>query len=369
MRTVFVTALAVTLVTVLFNSHLKGAISDFFVLEFNANMNDLISSPDSSFLSKATKISTGYEAPEIAEIRDDFSIKKDLDLWFDRSQTKALLVQKDGEIIYQRYSSDADFGRNVNGLSMAKNIVALLIGIAIDEGKIGSEYDLIEHHIPELNHEDNPGITIRELLQHTSGVTSALSDLQSTMTGKWLERDLSEITFHKDAPFTYDNLNYYLLNILLQNLYQKPLSSIIEDKLWKPLGLSEASIINTTGYCCMFAKADAWLAIGDLYLNGGKKIISSNWIEKMVEDTVMPEWFFVQATGKSTNNTYGYHVYGGLPDLPKVFWLEGMGLQLVMINPETNTIVVRLGGIPSKFSPKSNRYDSSLIDPLLKIIR
>jgi CubicO group peptidase (beta-lactamase class C family) len=252
---------------------------------------------------------------------------------------------------------------------MAKNIVALLIGIAIDEGKIGSEYDLIAHHIPELNHDDNSGITVRDLLQHTSGVTSALSDLQSTMTGKWLERDLSEITFHKDAPFTYDNLNYYLLNILLQNLYQKPLSSIIEDKLWKPLGLSEASIINTTGYCCMFAKADAWLAIGDLYLNGGKKIISSNWIEKMVEDTVMPEWFFVQATGKSTNNTYGYHVYGGLPDLPKVFWLEGMGLQLVMINPETNTIVVRLGGIPSKFSPKSNRYDSSLIDPLLKIIR
>ena len=369
MRTAFVAALAATLVTVLFNSHLKGAISDFFVLEFNANMNDLISSPDSSFLSKATKISTGYEAPKTAEITGDFSVTKDLDMWFDRSQTKALLVQKDGEIIYQRYTSDADFGRNVNGLSMAKNIVALLIGIAIDEGKIGSEYDLIAHHISELNHEDNSGITIRNLLQHTSGVTSALSDLQSTMTGQWIERDLTEITFQKDAPFKYDNLNYYLLNILLQNLYQKPLSSIIEEKLWKPLGLSEASIINTTGYCCMFAKADAWLAIGDLYLNGGEKIISSDWIEKMVEDTVLPEWFFVQATGKSTTNTYGYHVYGGLPDLPKVFWLEGMGLQLVMINPETNTIIVRLGSIPSKFSLQSNRYDSSLIEPLLEIIR
>ena len=355
--------------TVLFNSHLKGAVSDFFVLEFNANVNDLISSPDSSFLSKATKISAGYEVPATAEMRDDFSVSEDLDVWFNRSQTKALLVQKDGEIIYQRYSSGADFGRNVNGLSMAKNIVALLIGIAIDEGKIGSEYDLIEHHIPELNHEDNSGITIRNLLQHTSGVTSALSDLQSTMTGKWLERDLSEITFLKDAPFKYDNLNYYLLNILLQNLYQEPLSSIIEDKLWKPLGLSEASIIDTTGYCCMFAKADAWLAIGDLYLNGGGETISSSWMEKMIEDTVIPEWFFVQATGKSTTNTYGYHIYGGLPDLPKVFWLEGMGLQLVMINPDTNTIIVRLGGIPSKFSLKSNRYDSSLIDPLLKIIR
>ena len=369
MRTVFVAALAVTFVTVLFNSHLKGAISDFLVLEFNANINDLISSPDSSFLSKPTKISTGYEAPTTAEITGDFSVIKDLDLWFDRSQTKALLVQKDGDIIYQRYTSDADFGRNVNGLSMAKNIVALLIGIAIDEGKIGSEYDLIAHHISELNHEDNLVITIRNLLQHTSGVTSALSDLQSTMTGQLIERDLTEITFQKDAPFKYDNLNYYLLNILLQNLYQKPLSGIIEEKLWKPLGLSEASIINTTGYCCMFAKADAWLAIGNLYLNGGEKIISSNWIEKMVEDTVMPEWFFVQATGKSTTNTYGYHIYGGLPEQPKVFWLEGMGLQLVMINPETNTIIVRLGSIPSKFSLKSNRYDSSLIEPLLKIIR
>ena len=87
-------------------------------------------------------------AAATAEIRDDFSVSEDLDVWFNRSQTKALLVQKDGEIIYQRYSSDADFGRNVNGLSMAKNIVALLIGIAIDEGKIGSEYDLIAHHIP-----------------------------------------------------------------------------------------------------------------------------------------------------------------------------------------------------------------------------
>ena len=355
--------------TVLFSHQLKGAISDFFVLEFNANMNDLISSPDSYFLSKATKISAGYEAPKIEEIKNDFNISKDLDLWFDRSQTKALLVQKDGEIIYQRYSLDADFGRNINGLSMAKTIVALLIGIAIDEGKIDSEYDLISTHLPELNLEGDRNTSIRDLLQHTSGVTSKLSDLQLTMTGKRLERDLTEITFQKGAPFKYDNLNYYLLNILLQNLYQKSLSSIIEEKLWRPLGLSEASIINTTGYCCMFATANAWLAIGNLYLNNNEKIISPSWMKKMVNDTVTPDWFFVQATGKSTSNTYGYHTYSGLATLPEVFWLEGMGLQLVLVNPKTQTIIVRLGGIPSKFSLQSNRQDDSLIDPLLKTLQ
>jgi CubicO group peptidase (beta-lactamase class C family) len=332
-------------------------------------MNDLLSSPDSSFLSEPTKISSGDGEPKVTATVDSLNINEDIDSWFDRSQTKALLVQKDGAIVYQRYSPDADFGRNINGLSMAKNILAMLIGIAIDEGKIKSEYDLISQYIPELDNESAVDINIRDLLRHTSGITSTLRDLRSTMDGKWLERDLSEITFKKDAPFKYDNINYYLLNILLQNLYQKPLSKILEAKIWKPLGLSEASIINTTGYCCLFASANAWLAIGNLYLDNNQKIVSPNWIKKMTEDTVTPEWFFVQATGKSTTNSYGYHVYSGLSVLPEIFWLEGMGLQLILINPENNTIIVRLGGIPSKFSLQSNRHDDSLIEPLLKILQ
>ena len=119
----------------------------------------------------------------------------------------------------------------------------------------------------------------------------------------------------------------------------------------------------------MFATANAWLAIGNLYLNNNEKIISPSWMKKMVNDTVTPDWFFVQATGKSTSNTYGYHTYSGLATLPEVFWLEGMGLQLVLVNPKTQTIIVRLGGIPSKFSLQSNRQDDSLIDPLLKTLQ
>ena len=88
----------------------------------------------------------------------------------------------------------------------------------------------------------------------------------------------------------------------------------------------------------------------------------------MVEDSIIPDWFFVQATGKSKGNTYGYHVYGGLPNSPDGFWIEGMGLQLVMINPQTKTVIVRLGGIPSVLNIFSNRYDDSIISPLLDIL-
>ena len=88
----------------------------------------------------------------------------------------------------------------------------------------------------------------------------------------------------------------------------------------------------------------------------------------MVEDSSMPKSFYVQATGKSVGNSYGYHVYSGLNNLPEIFWIEGLGLQLIMINPKTQTIVVRLGGIPSGLNLKSNRSDSSIIAPLSKTL-
>ena len=67
------------------------------------------------------------------------------------AKQKPYLVQKNGQIVYERYTSqDADRGRNINGMSMAKNIIALMIGIAIDEGKIQSENDSVSHYLPEI---------------------------------------------------------------------------------------------------------------------------------------------------------------------------------------------------------------------------
>jgi len=54
--------------------------------------------------------------------------------------------------------------------------------------------------------------------------------------------------------------------------------------------------------------------------------------------------------------------------LPEIFWIEGMGLQVIIINPKTQTIAVRLGGIPTGLNLKSNRGDLSIIAPLLNAL-
>ena len=352
----------------LLGTPLKTALLDGALLEANAHLNDLMKSPNSFLLSTPTTIS-GRTREEQEEFFKKNTLADDsLDTWFDRSQTQALIVQKKGRIVYERYSPDADDGRNINAMSMTKTIVAILIGVAIDDGFINSEKDSISRYLPEIVQQPENQVTLRDLLSHTSGLESDVKDIRATLKGNPLITPLSEISFEGDRLFGYDNINYHLLSLVLKNIYKKPLNQLIVDKIWHPLKLEEASVINTAGYCCMFATARSWLEIGNLFLNPKIQIVSTSWLEKMVEDSVIPEWFFVQATGKSVSNTYGYHIYGGLPNSTEVFWIEGMGLQLVMINPQTETVIVRLGGIPSLLNMFSNRHDDSIIAPLLSIL-
>ena len=349
----------------------KTTLQDGALLEVNAHLNDLMTSPDSFLLTTPAPIAGG-PLGEDEKARASFTkstVAHDaLDAWFDRSHTQALIVQKNGHIVYQRYSSDAGDGRNINAMSMAKAIIAILVGVAIDDGLINSEHDSISQYLPQIAERAEDAVTLRDLLRHTSGIETASQDIRATLKGDPLQTPLSEISFNGDRSFHYDNINYHLLSLVLTEIYQKPLNQLIDDKLWKPLALEGASIINTAGYCCLFATARSWLEIGALFLSQKQQVVSVSWLEKMVEDSIIPEGFFVQATGQSKGNTYGYHVYGGLPHSPGVFWIEGMGLQLVMINPQTKTVIVRLGGIPSILNVFSNRYDDSIISPLLDIL-
>lgn len=342
---------------------------NILMLEANAHLNELITDPNSTMLGPLNSI-RGAE-PNLTSVSITQAVRKDVDAWFTSSQTQALIVQQHGEVLYEAYSSDTQRGLNVNGMSMAKNIIAMLVGIAIEEGLIGSEKDPVITYVPELNLADASSPNIRDLLRHTSGIQSTLSDIQLTLKNHLIERPLGAIIFSEKKEFHYDNMNYYLLNLILSRVYKKEINEIIEDEIWRPMELDRAQIINKTGYCCLFATARSWLAIGSLYLNRGRyegeQIVPAQWLEKMVTDTLSPPQFYVQATNRSTDNRYGYHIYSGMTEYPDFFWLEGMGLQLIMINPETQTIIVRLGGIPSFFKSPLNYSRKSLSEEIVEL--
>ena len=366
--------LATTVLAVIFTviglmfSPLKSDLQDWLALEYNSHINELMTSPNNYLMSEPEPIigkSTNSSQIITNEINDENSM---LDIWFDRSQTQALIVQRQGKIVYERYGENVKQGLNVNGMSMAKSVIAILIGIAIDDELINSEKDPISIYLPELTSSKYNRVEIRDLLRHTSGIQSSNRDLQDTLNNKLLNLSTRDLLFSDDKSFSYDNMNYHLLMLILQRLYQKPINEIIEAKVWQSLRLEDASMVTSSGYCCLFATAKSWLAIGNLFLNPNNTIVSKTWLDKMVQDALLPKSFYVQATEKSVGNSYGYHIYSGFNNLPEIFWIEGLGLQVIMINPKTQTIVVRLGGIPTGLNLKSNRSDSSIIAPLLKTL-
>ena len=362
-----VLAVIFTVIGLMF-SPLKSDLQDWLALEYNSHINELMTSPNNYLMSEPEPIigkSTNFSQIITNEINDENSM---LDIWFDRSQTQALIVQRQGKIVYERYGEDVKQGLNVNGMSMAKSVIAILIGIAIDDELINSEKDPISIYLPELTSSKYNRVEIRDLLRHTSGIQSSNRDLQDTLNNKLLNLSTRDLLFSDDKSFSYDNMNYHLLMLILQRLYQKPINEIIEAKVWQSLRLEDASMVTSSGYCCLFATAKSWLAIGNLFLNPNNTIVSKTWLDKMVQDALLPKSFYVQATEKSVGNSYGYHIYSGFSNLPEIFWIEGLGLQVIMINPKTQTIVVRLGGIPTGLNLKSNRSDSSIIAPLLKTL-
>ena len=362
-----VLAVIFTVIGLMF-SPLKSDLQDWLALEYNSHINELMTSPNNYLMSKPEPIigkSTNSSQIITNEINDENSM---LDIWFDRSQTQALIVQRQGKIVYERYEGNVKQGLNVNGMSMAKSVIAILIGIAIDDELINSEKDPISIYLPELTSSKYNRVEIRDLLRHTSGIQSSNRDLQDTLNNKLLNLSTRDLLFSDDKSFSYDNINYHLLMLILQRLYQKPINEIIEAKVWQSLRLEDASMVTSSGYCCLFATAKSWLAIGNLFLNPNNTIVSKTWLDKMVQDALLPKSFYVQATEKSVGNSYGYHIYSGFSNLPEIFWIEGLGLQVIMINPKTQTIVVRLGGIPTGLNLKSNRSDSSIIAPLLKTL-
>ena len=162
----------------------KATLQDAALLEVNAHLIDLMASPHSFLLAAPAPIAgraLSEDGKEGASFKKALVANDSLDSWFERSKTQALIVQKEGQIVYQRYSSDAGDGRNINAMSMVKAIIAILVGVAIDDGFIDSEYDSVSQYLPQIAERAGDPVTLRDLLRHTSGIETESKDIWATL--------------------------------------------------------------------------------------------------------------------------------------------------------------------------------------------
>ncbi|NHC43977.1 serine hydrolase domain-containing protein [Motilibacter aurantiacus] len=132
--------------------------------------------------------------------------------------------------------------------SITKTFVATLVLQLVDEGRLSLEDD-VEEWVPGLV-PGGVGISLRHLLQHTSGLFSYSEDeafLDAFVTDPERSFTPGELVayavahpplFAPGADWSYSNTNYVLLGLVLENATGESLRSLLRDRIIKPLGLT-----------------------------------------------------------------------------------------------------------------------------------
>ena len=132
--------------------------------------------------------------------------------------------------------------------SNTKTFVAVLVMKMIEEGKVKLD-EPIETYLPGIvkgQGVDGKKITVRQLLQHTSGLPEfgdGQLDYFAIRNDYVSPRDVLDgvlsrpAQFAPGAKFQYNNANYVILGLLAERVAKRPIAEQIEAKIVKPLGL------------------------------------------------------------------------------------------------------------------------------------
>src|SRR5262245_8561395 len=93
-----------------------------------------------------------------------------LDDYLERNPTTGLLIARGDTVLVERYQYARTDRHRFTSWSMAKTVTAMLIGIAIAEGRIRSVDDLAAAYVPDLAGTEYGRTSLRHLLQMSSGV-------------------------------------------------------------------------------------------------------------------------------------------------------------------------------------------------------
>lgn len=135
--------------------------------------------------------------------------------------------------------------------SNTKMYVATIVLQLVDEGAVELD-EPIETYLPGLVTGDGiagANITVRQLLQHTSGLPEYATEIAADAFGAQhtyvAPRALLDLALAKPAVFApgerweYSNTNYLVLGLLIEHLTSRVLYEQIHDRIIEPLGLDD----------------------------------------------------------------------------------------------------------------------------------
>jgi CubicO group peptidase (beta-lactamase class C family) len=240
---------------------------------------------------------------------------------------------------------------------MAKSFTSMLVGAAIDEGKIKSVDEPVGDFLPEYKEGDNAKLTIKNLLTMSSGINFD-EDYVNPLAypaAAYYGSDIKKLTYKykvTEEPgkrFKYLSGNSELLGFIIEKATGKKVADYFSEKIWSQIGAKNSAfwcLDHEDGmekvYCCFNSNARDFARLGKLYLDSGKyngkQIISTDYVLNSIKSADLLD------EDGNKNGKYGYS-WWLIPDYKghQIFYARGILGQYIVCIPDKKMIVVRLG--------------------------
>lgn len=276
------------------------------------------------------------------------------------SNTASFLVIKNGKLVYEQYFKNYKKTSLTNSFSMAKAVTVMLLGKALEEGKIASIDEKFSDYFDEFKAKASAeNLTLKNLAQMESGL-----DWEEDYKNPFLPnakayygKSLINATFTRNFKgksgerFEYQSGSTQLLGFAVKKAVNQTLSSYLSEKFWIPLGMEHDAIWSTDQsgmektYCCIHATSRDFAKLGQLFLNDGefdgKQLLNLDFINEMRKPTQKSEEIYGMGFWINNDNPIKHYYFLGL-----------QGQYIIMI-PEHKMVIVRTGSYNNL--PKTDR--------------
>lgn len=315
-----------------------------------ANIDDYVDFPNDTIKAGTPQLWAHHELYNQIPLTD--TLKSELA----RYQTIGFFVAKDGKALLEHYWLGYSDKSHTNSFSMAKTVVTMLLGKAIEQGYIQSMDQPITDFLPE--YKDQPfarECTIGDLSAMTSGFDwdenyyFPINPTARAYYGRHLVKQMLTRKFNEKpgGHFKYASADTQLLAIILERALKRKISDYLQTEFWQPMGMEHNAYWSEDmkggiekAYCCLNSNVRDFGKLGQLLLqNGqwrGKPILDSSFVAKMITPNS-------KAFRKGEAQVYGYSLWTDDRHQPKFYAMLGFLGQRVIVVPSEKLVIVRLG--------------------------
>lgn len=292
----------------------------------------------------------------------------DLYDYVSRNRIAGLMIIADGQIQLEHYELGHGPHTRWLSMSMAKSFSTTLVGVAIADGHIASVDDNLTQYLPQLSGGGYDGVSIRHLLQMTSGVewddthTKPQSHRRRMLELQIAQQHDAILGYMASRPrvaepgtrWNYSTGETHVVGALVKAVTGEWLADYLSDKIWARLGMEQDAHwwleapdgleVAGSGMC---ATLPDYMRFAQFMLDGGRidgnPIVPDGWIDEATRPRL--------AGGQLLNYGFMWWPVAGADGqfTDKAYSARGIFGQYLYINPARKIIV---GVHSSRAKPK-----------------